>query len=344
MSPNVVWCTAFHQQPRAQPPDFIIVQSSTPIPRACPHCGSANLHVIFPNADYISGESFDIEQCRDCGVAQTILPANFAGLSRYYGNTYYGKKGSRFPGPMESLIRFFRQRRVDEMTRPFGSPGAALDIGCGRALTLALLKQRGWRCEGTEFSEELASAARENYGIPVHVQPTLAACGFDAASFDLISMYHVLEHAQNPFNTLIEIRRILKPGGFFHVEVPNLASAQAKLGKGKWFHLDTPRHLWHFDTPTLTALLKEAGFEIVATGSHSLEYGYYGFWQTALNLLTSRMNAIYDLLKGNAPSMRDLLVSVVGAIPAAIITFPAEIIACLIGRGAVIKIVARPSV
>lgn len=307
----------------------------------CPHCKSDKTHLKFFNPDYISGEVFAIESCQSCGLAWTALPKDFSDLSKYYGETYYGKKGSRFVGPMELLVRFFRQLRVDAMTRDFSSPGSALDIGCGRALTLALLKQRGWKVTGTEFSQDLANAAREAYDIEVSVQPSLKECNFDAASFDLISMYHVLEHVQNPFETLAEIRRILRPNGIFFVEVPDVSSWQARLGQGKWFHLDTPRHLWHFDQHSLINLLKENGFEILSQSTHSLEYGYYGFWQTLLNRLTKNMNAVYSLLKRHRPLTDDLLISAVSAIPAAVIAFPAELIAVITGHGAVIRIAAR---
>lgn len=313
-----------------------------PNPKACPHCGSPLATIIFNNTDYISGETFSIAKCSQCGVGWTVLPETFSNLSKYYGQSYYGKKGSRFLAPMEALVRFFRMQRVNQMTREFSAPGAALDIGCGRALTLALLKQKGWQCAGTEFEPELAQAAMDAYNIPVRAQPTLAECKFDEASFDLISMYHVLEHVQNPFQTLGEIRRILKPNGRFFVEVPNLDSLQAQTGQGKWFHLDSPRHLWHFGSASLAQLLTENGFEIISSSTHSLEYGYYGFWQTLLNLFTQKMNVAYALLKKHPASAQDTLISILAALPAAIIGIPGEALACMARKGGVIQMVARP--
>jgi 2-polyprenyl-3-methyl-5-hydroxy-6-metoxy-1,4-benzoquinol methylase len=315
-----------------------------PSKTACPHCGSALVRPLFVNTDYISGESFTVAQCGGCGVAWTERPDALTDLSRYYGDAYYGKKGSRFPAPLEALVRWFRQRRVDAMTRGFDSPGTALDIGCGRALTLNLLKRQGWRCVGTEYSQELADAARTTYDIPVHVQPSLAECRFSTESFDLVSVYHVLEHVENPFVTLAEIRRILKTDGVLHVEVPNLNSAQARVGRGRWFHLDTPRHLWHFDTRTLENLLRQSGFEILSQGTHSLEYGYYGLWQTLLNRITPGMNVAYGLLKRKPAPAGDILLTLLGALPAALVAIPVEWVASLLGRGSVCRFVARPAI
>ncbi|MCW1970517.1 MAG: class I SAM-dependent methyltransferase [Anaerolineae bacterium] len=313
----------------------------------CPHCGQTPISTKFQNQDYISGETFDIKQCLACGVAWTALPITNFDLSYYYGPSYYGKQGKRFPALVEALVREFRLRRMRELLPFFEQPGRALDIGCGRALMLAALKERGWQCVGTEFDAELAKAAKNQYDIDVFTQPTLAECKFPAAHFDLITLYHVFEHVSDPFATLAEIKRILKPGGICLIEVPNLSSWQAQMSQGHWFHLDTPRHLWHFSRETLTQLMQEYGLSPLKNSTHSPEYGYYGFWQSMLNRISGEMNLAYRLIKRAPPapnhrtSAAAMFINALLFIPAAIIALPAEALATLMGKGCIIKIIAR---
>ena len=190
----------------------------------------------------MSGEAFPILRCDACGLVRTDFDPTRRDLSAYYDAAYYGDTGKRFPAPVEWAVGMFRHRRVQAVVKHQVGPGRILDIGCGRGLMLADFLARGWDVVGTEFSAELAQAVTNRFGIPVHMQDY----GFAADSFDVVTLWHSLEHLANPVDTLREVHRILKPGGLAVLEVPNLASWQAKLGGGRWFHLDAPRHLVHF--------------------------------------------------------------------------------------------------
>lgn len=311
----------------------------------CPNCGAGAPVSLFENCDYISNETFPIVQCRNCKYAWTELQNRDIELADYYGPSYYGESGQRFPSIVESAIYNFRSRRANALGRLFAQPGRVLDIGCGRALTLSMLKERGWQCIGTELSEELASLARLKLGIQVFTNPLLTQCEFAAESFDLITMYHVLEHVQDPMLTLAEVHRILKPGGILLVEVPNFESWQARMAKGKWFHLDTPRHLWHFGKPVLATVLRSKGFAVQSNSTRSAEYGYYGLWQSILNIAAGQMNVVYAMLKRVQPvghrkvRLRAAIANIVLAIPAAIISIPLEVLSIAFGHGGVIKLV-----
>lgn len=312
----------------------------------CDNCGSREHDPLFLNQDYISGEAFAVVQCRQCGLARTACALGPEQLQAYYGPTYYGSEARRFHPWIESAIAWFRDRRAREVMRLRSTPGRVLDIGCGRGLMLAELKRRGWQCAGTEPSQELAHAIRRDSGIEVKTEASLLDCNFDAGSFDVVTLWHVLEHLPAPVRTLREIRRILKPGGVVIVEVPNLDSWQARFGGGAWFHLDTPRHLYHFSRRSLQTILEQAGFILFRAGTFSPEYGPYGMWQTLLNRLTKESNVLYSLLKRVKPArpgragFRDVGLTVILLAPVAFIGALAETLACACGRGGIVKIVA----
>jgi len=95
------------------------------------------------------------------------------------------------------------------------------------------------------------------------LQQLRASAGFSREQFDLVTMWHVLEHVGYPLDTLARLRSWLRDDGLLAVCVPNIQSLQAQLFGRFWFHLDVPRHLVHFSPTTLQVVLGRAGFDIV---------------------------------------------------------------------------------
>ena len=112
------------------------------------------------------------------------------------------------------------------------------------------------------------------------------------------------------------MRRLLKPGGVVLIEVPNFGGWEGRLGGPAWFHLDLPRHLFHFEEPSLARLLQQHGFEARRWETFSLEYGAFGFAQTVLNRVCSRPNHLFQTLirrgSSTVSSRKDTMVSIVG--------------------------------
>jgi len=235
---------------------------------------------------------------------------------------------------------------VAAVTRAHPAPGAVLDIGCGRGLMLYGLARRGWRTVGVEMSEAASRHAREVLGLDVRVGD-LAGCEFPSASFDVVTLFHVLEHLPDPDAALAEARRVITPDGRLLVEVPNFGSLQSQLTGGKGFHLDAPRHLFHFTRAALLQLLGRAGFEPLGVATHSFEFGYFGMLQSLLNVATLRQNALYEMLKNRSARPpeslgRDVAATLTLILPAGIVSLPLEAAAAAFGRGAVLRVLARP--
>lgn len=316
----------------------------TTLPGApCGWCRSPYGTALYRAEDYLTGHHFSIVQCSGCELVRTVVPETTDRIDGY-GAEYYGVRGRRFHGVIEGGIRWFRRRRIRTIQRHERGPGRILDVGSGRGLMLAFLRTSGWECFGTERSGELAEATTREHCVDVRHVRFLTEAHFARHTFDVVTMWHSFEHFGDPAPTLREIRALLKPGAIVVLEVPNLDSWQARLGRERWFHLDAPRHLYHFSSATLRRILDSAGFDVVEQKTFSLEYGPYGMLQTLLNRLTSRPNTLYLLLKRQRrlpPRVGDVLITV-AALPLAIVAGALlEGVSALMDRGGVTRMVAR---
>jgi SAM-dependent methyltransferase len=205
------------------------------------------LESLFDARDYVTGDRFEVRRCGACGLSLTWPPPQPSELIRYYPEAYYGDAGERrFVGPVERLQRTLyasRVRRVE--TAAGGRPGRVLDVGCGRGYLLDAFRRRGWTVEGTEISAPSSAHAREALGITVHLSQLEELC-LPTGSYDAVTLWHVLEHVPDPASVLAEVHRLLRPGGVLLVSVPNFGSPEAWTAGPGWFHLDVPRHLYHF--------------------------------------------------------------------------------------------------
>jgi 2-polyprenyl-3-methyl-5-hydroxy-6-metoxy-1,4-benzoquinol methylase len=135
-----------------------------------------------------------------------------------------------------------------------------LDVGCGYGDLLLYYKSRGMICTGVDFSETAVARGRE-YGLNV-LHGSLQSQQFQDACFDKVVLCHSLEHVPDPKQVIVEVRRLLKPGGTLQVAVPNGGSDA--FGPN-WRHLSFPLHLYHFTESSLLSCLSEAGFRKVTS-------------------------------------------------------------------------------
>ena len=313
--------------------------------QSCPH-PAAETETLFPAFDYISGETFQIARCRRCAQVVTLpVPAD---IGRYYPAGYYGdKQGRRFPVVMEWLQERLYVWRSGQVLRRLKQKNAkVLDIGCGRGLLLRAFQQQGCDVTGTEFSDGACRFAREVLKLPVRVG-LLPDLNFPANSFDIVVMWHVLEHVSDPRPMVAEVARILRPGGMFLVAVPDFGSPEAQLTKGGWFHLDCPRHLSHHTRESLSRIVQEAGLAPAWVSSLAPEYDSFSFVQSLLNWLGARPNLLYNWLRGQSAkviggkkSYGSAVATVLFAPVLGAISLPATLLLAVLGRGATLTITA----
>lgn len=261
----------------------------------CPVCGDAIDRVLIKDV-IARGSRYDILRCDRCGVGRTSpvpRPEELAGM--YATGGYRTGEGRRFRGMIEALIVVSRQQRRRRIEK-YVKNGAVLDVGCGRGLFLDIMRRHGWRVAGVEIDREAADRASRSYGIEV-IEEAGMPTALPDGHFDVVTIHHVLEHLPDPEGLIRECARVLKGGGLLVVNVPNLQSLQATFGKGAWFHLDPPFHLYHFSEEGLGKLLQRHRFTVRMVRRFDWEYDVFGWLQTLLNRIGLRRNALYDFLK-----------------------------------------------
>jgi SAM-dependent methyltransferase len=182
--------------------------------------------------------------------------------------------------------------------------GSVLDIGCGQGLFLKQFADRGWRAVGIEVSSSAAFHARELLGLDVLVGEQ-ATKELESDSFDIIGLWHVLEHVVQPRALLREVRRVLKNDGKLLLSVPNFGSLEARVGKKNWFHLDVPRHVSHFTEDSLQTTLDATGWEVMKKTYFTPEYDFFSFVQTAQNVCGLEMNLLYRIIRSGELRSKD---------------------------------------
>ncbi|MBI2362414.1 MAG: class I SAM-dependent methyltransferase [Elusimicrobia bacterium] len=244
------------------------------------------------------GAPFRVNRCPACGLGWTDPALPDSEIGAWYPQSYYGSGNARFHPQLERLIRAFRRRRASVIRRRAES-GPVLDVGCGRGYLLKTLRELGFQPHGVELSEDSAWHAAHKLHIPVHVGP-LDAAPYARGPFTAVVFWHTLEHFADPFAMLAKAHALLKPGGLLVVAVPNSESLQAALSGPDWFHLDVPRHYWHFGASSLRAAVEKSGFAVVQEDHFSFEQNPYGWLQSLLNMATPRFNYLYDWLKSKS--------------------------------------------
>ena len=230
-------------------------------PRPCPLCGEVEAAPEIEARAAETGAIYRVMRCRSCELLYTRPVPTAEELESLYGSGYYvqneSKRLSDLPRRLfeRSVLRW--RRRVLGRARP----GRILDFGCGNGRFLEELLARGWDVCGVELSATAADLA-ERRGVPVLRGP-LEDASLPEGSFDVVTLWHSLEHLAEPVATLRRLRRLLRADGTLVVEVPNSASPAFRLLGADWEALDLPRHLQHFTPETAERLLDAAGFRPV---------------------------------------------------------------------------------
>lgn len=269
-----------------------IGSGAEPVPGAvCTICGAEAALPRFA----IEGITAQLVVCGRCGLGWLEPLPSVEEVASYYHGAYYGGDVAKFRPLIERLVRIIGARHIRFFSTGLPPGARVLDVGCGRGVLLAELADRGFEVHGVEHSETAARGADPR--AEIRIAPELADAGYPADYFDEVIIWHVLEHVRHPRETVAEVRRILRPGGRLIVSLPNFGSAQAKWAGAAWFHLDPPRHLYHFPLSALRSLLENVGFVIESEHHFSLRQNPFGWTQSALNRISALpRNGLYTLL------------------------------------------------
>ncbi|MEX2160749.1 MAG: class I SAM-dependent methyltransferase [Anaerolineales bacterium] len=253
----------------------------------CNLCGADDYEVLIPpryelakpeeisNTFRSSGDEVLLDQlvrCKRCGLmylnprlrSDIVLEGYSAGSDELFVSQAAGRERT-----------FAKSLKIIERLRP--ARGRLLDVGTAGGSFLTVAKSAGWDVAGCEPNRWLCEWGNRNYGLQI-VPGTIFDMKLPSASFDVVTLWDVLEHTPDPKATLRECNRVLKPGGLLVVNYPDIRSFVARLMGRRWVFLLSV-HLYYFTRQTLARMLGELGFTMAQTRRHwqSLELGYILF-------------------------------------------------------------------
>ena len=218
----------------------------------CPVCQSSSFKIVLNCKDHtVSHETFRILQCSSCEFLLTHPRPLAKDLSKYYESAAYtshiGNANSIQDRIYQTIRRFTLKWKLDLITnnKDHRSNKNLLDFGCGTGEFLRVAKLNGWKTVGMEPSE----SARKNASsiIAKDIVDSVIAIENLEIQFDIITLWHVLEHVEDLNETIIRLREMLKEDGTLYVAVPNHKSWDSNYYRDFWAAYDVPRHLWHFN-------------------------------------------------------------------------------------------------
>ena len=235
----------------------------------------------------VSGETFHLISDTNYDMLVTTPKPKEEDLGKYYESEDYishtDHKRSLFEKVYHLVKSYALRKKVGLITKLNDGSGAVLDIGAGTGDFLSKAKKEGWTVSGVEPNEQAKQLAQQKE-VLLHTNTD----NFEDHSFDIITLWHVLEHVPDLQHQIQEIKRLLKPGGYVIVAVPNFKSYDATYYKSFWAAFDVPRHLWHFSKNAIQRLFAEQ--ELNLTQILPMHFDAYYVSLLSEKYKTSKMN------------------------------------------------------
>ena len=251
---------------------------------SCNLCNSEDFTFLFSGRDYLfySPDTFNVVQCNQCGLV--FLNPHPQNIGQYYRDYHRGelhKDAFTWLSPDKS-------KRIKKLKKS----GRILDVGCGRGNFLLAMQKAGWEVYGNDISLDACEYVKNELELKNIYNGHLLSLDLSAAFFDVITLWHVLEHLEKPRETLEYINRLLKDDGVLVIESPDFTSLQSKFFKKNWYALDLPRHLFQFSPMIVKKMLIKARFEI---------YGKDFFIDPRMSFIFTKMSTLRWLGKQHPP-------------------------------------------
>lgn len=253
-------------------------------------------NVFIAVTDYsVSGETFNLLLDSDSQLLKTHPQPSLENLPKYYESDDYISHTDGRRSLFEKVYHFIKRKairdKVNLITKLQPQKGMLLDIGAGTGDFLQEAKNQNWNGTGIEPSEKAKSIA-----ITKGVLFAADLVSLEDHSFDVITMWHVLEHVPDLEKQIQELKRLLKPSGTIVIAVPNYKSFDAQHYGKFWAAYDVPRHLWHFSKTAIEKLFARENMKLMQV----LPMIFDSFYVSLLSekYKTGKMNFISGFLIG----------------------------------------------
>lgn len=227
----------------------------------CPVCHGQSFLPFLECRDHTkSGEVFHVEQCSACGMSLTNPRPNQEAAASYYQSNQYISHQSVARSLFDRIyliIRWFTLRWKHSLVKPFLTHNTLLDVGCGTGAFIQQCAKSGITVMGVEPSPEARAQAKHQ-----NIQVLDSLHSLPSQKFDVITLWHVLEHIYDLPNTLRLLKEHLHDHGTIFIAVPNHESPDAAYYQSDWAAYDVPRHIWHFSKGNMKQLLENNGLKM----------------------------------------------------------------------------------
>ena len=272
----------------------------------CPVCKGTEFAPLLICKDYtVSQENFNIVSCKTCNFKFTNPRPSDSEIGKYYKSEDYVSHSDTKKGLINRLYHAVRARTLKqklELINSYVSRGTILDYGCGTGMFLKTCADAGWKSFGFEPDPDAKKLAEEK-GLSVATSKEALA----GNKYDVISLWHVLEHVTDLDQTLQFFSKHIAERGRLIIAVPNYVSADAKHYKEFWAVYDVPRHIYHFEINTMKILLGNFGFSLEETRPMKFDSYYVSMlsekYKTgSMNYLTAFINGLKSNAAAKEPS------------------------------------------
>jgi 2-polyprenyl-3-methyl-5-hydroxy-6-metoxy-1,4-benzoquinol methylase len=278
---------------------------------SCPVCGSPGISKIITAKDHtVSHEKFDIFHCANCQLRFTQDVPDAAAIGKYYKSENYISHSNTSKGLVNRVYQMVRKRANRQKRKLIEKvtgiqKGNLLDIGSGTGYFAAEMKNAGWDITGLEPDSDARKIAWEFNKIELLATDKLFQLA--ANSFDVITLWHVLEHVHDLKKYVRQCRDLLKENGKLFVAVPNYGSYDAEVYKENWAAYDVPRHLYHFSPTAMKHLMETEGLKIIDIKPMWFDSFYVSLLSSKYKKGTTNwLGAIFTGLRSNLKTMSDV--------------------------------------
>ncbi|MEO8711612.1 MAG: class I SAM-dependent methyltransferase, partial [Parafilimonas sp.] len=231
----------------------------------CPACGSASIFFVLKAKDEtVSHELFDIWQCNYCTLRFTQNVPDEQHIGKYYQSSDYISHSNTSKGLINKLyhsVRSITLQSKRNLIEQNSSKGSLLDIGAGTGAFASAMKKNGWNVTALEPDETARTNAKKDFNI--ELLPTENLFRLPSNTFNVITLWHVLEHVLELHTYLDTFYSLLADEGSLIIAVPNYTSYDAKKYAEKWAAYDVPRHLYHFSPQSMRMILNNHNFKLI---------------------------------------------------------------------------------
>ena len=231
----------------------------------CPICGQKEFENYKTCKDYtVSHEEFTIVNCKECNFKFTNPIPDLDTLADYYKSEDYISHSDTTKGLISKLYHLVRTRTLTQKVKLINSlvaRGTILDYGCGTGMFLSECKKDKWKTIGIE-PDNGARGLATKHQLKVFESKEELAKQPQLETFNVITLWHVLEHVVDLRSTIDFLKDSLVKNGYIIIAVPNYKSFDAEAYDKHWAAYDLPRHLYHFDKATITRLMSDRGFSL----------------------------------------------------------------------------------